>query len=364
MRSLQATLAKKNMTPAGEGRKSRIVKKLFEANLQTKLVLNLFLSVLPLLQEYVKLFQSDSPLVHKLFDKQLELVKNFLGCFIKPEILKKVGNSTKKIRNLDLKNKENHLLSKNIFIGDQARQLISLAPRSSINLTKSFQEAMIQAYISCTETLIKKMPISNYFLKAASAIDPACRQHYISLHLMKELPSLVTNVIAPEKKESFEMEVHNYHSDSFLRSVSRDERIDEWWIALKKTNSYPLLTEMVCSILTCFHGPRVESSFSIMNSIITPGSSRMNVSTFNAIQSVKYHLMGEKKSAVEYFAKKDFLHEPVNKRLVQNLKSSHSSYKEELAAKRQLNKKKVRNSRILKKKLFPNKQQRKFVQMQ
>ncbi|GBL78396.1 hypothetical protein AVEN_254150-1 [Araneus ventricosus] len=93
---MHSRLAEKNMTQAGKDRKSRIAEKLFENSLTTKLITNLLVSVLPLLQEYVKLFESGTPLIHKLHDKQFELIKSFLACFMKPEVLATLGDSTKK----------------------------------------------------------------------------------------------------------------------------------------------------------------------------------------------------------------------------------------------------------------------------
>lgn len=52
-----------------------------------------------------------------------------------------------------------------------------------------------------------------------------------------------------------------------------------------------------------------------MNNIITSGRNRLKVSTFNAVQSVKYELLSQKKSSVSMFAKQDFLREKVNERL-------------------------------------------------
>ncbi|GBM46664.1 hypothetical protein AVEN_261045-1 [Araneus ventricosus] len=91
---------------------------------------------------------------------------------------------------------------------------------------------------------------------------------------------------------------------------------------------------MACALLTCFHGPKVESSFSIMNSVITPGSNRLNVQSLDAIQTVKYELAAEKKTAVESFLKGDFLHDPVDKNLCKNMRSACSSYRTEMVLKR------------------------------
>ena len=47
---------------------------------------------------------------------------------------------------------------------------------------------------------------------------------------------------------------------------------------------------MSSALLTIFHGPRVESSFSVMGEVMDKKSGRMNMSTYTAIQTVKYSL--------------------------------------------------------------------------
>ncbi|GBO05851.1 hypothetical protein AVEN_201842-1 [Araneus ventricosus] len=44
------------------------------------------------------------------------------------------------------------------------------------------------------------MPLDNLLLQSASAIDPVCWKHSLSLILMKGLPDLVTNVISLQKE--------------------------------------------------------------------------------------------------------------------------------------------------------------------
>lgn len=180
------------------------------------------------------------------------------------------------------------------------------------------------------------MPLSNPFLKAVSAIDPVCKSSSLALTYMKKLPHLVRNVFSDREKELFELEVQNYHSDALLPRVSENERADEWWVSIKKSCNYPLLSRMACALLTCFHGPRVESSFSMMNNIITAGTTRLNVETFDSIQSIKYHLLAEEKSATDFFSRKDFLHDPVKKNLTKNLQSACRSYKNEKLEKRMI----------------------------
>ncbi|GBN50602.1 hypothetical protein AVEN_5061-1 [Araneus ventricosus] len=356
---MHSRLAEKNMTQAGKDRKSRIAEKLFENSLTTKLITNLLVSVLPLLQEYVKLFESGTPLIHKLHDKQFELIKSFLGCFMKPEVLASLGDSTKKMMGLDIKKKCYHLPISSVFVGVKAKELIASAPKSQYDKIKSFTNNIMKAYVACSEALQKKMPIDNVFLKCMSSVDPMCRKNSLALELMKKLPQLVTNILLPKEKELFDLEVRKYHVDS-LYTVNEGVSIDEWWVEVKKTGKYPLLSKMVCALLTCFHCPKVESSFSVMNNIISASSTRMNILPFSAIQSIKYHLFAENKTSVAYFAKKDFLHEHVEKKLVENLRSSCRAYQDEKNKKMEQKQKQINKLHKQKEKLLSKEAARKL----
>ncbi|GBO14875.1 hypothetical protein AVEN_81404-1 [Araneus ventricosus] len=140
------------------------------------------------------------------------------------------------------------------------------------------------------------MSIDNDLLRSASAIDPLVKQH--SLSLLKELPQFVQNLLSSQEKESYDLEVHKFNSDTAL-NFSGEESIVKWWIERKER--YPFLSRMALALLTCFYGPNVETSVSIMNNIITSGTSRLNITTLNVLQTVKYHLLAEGKSSVDYF---------------------------------------------------------------
>ena len=42
--------------------------------------------------------------------------------------------------------------------------------------------------------------------------------------------------------------------------------------------------------ISCFHGPQVEGSFSVMKQVMNTQTGRLDVSTYRAIQSIKYPL--------------------------------------------------------------------------
>ena len=93
---------------------------------------------------------------------------------------------------------------------------------------------------------------------------------------------------------------------------------------------------MSLALLTIFHGPRVESSFSVMGDVMDKKSGRMNVSTYSAIQTVKYSLNAKTShvftpKSVQVFQRSDWLKSPVMSEVVEGIRNSKKVYKNELA---------------------------------
>ena len=74
----------------------------------------------------------------------------------------------------------------------------------------------------------------------------------------------------------------------------------------------------------------VESSFNIMGDVIDDSSTHMNISTYSAIQSIKYNLHSKKTSAIEMFKQDDILHDPVDRVLVANIRTANRAHKRKL----------------------------------
>ncbi|KAK6171846.1 hypothetical protein SNE40_018271 [Patella caerulea] len=87
---------------------------------------------------------------------------------------------------------------------------------------------------------------------------------------------------------------------------------------------------MVTSLLSCFHGPQVEASFSVMNNVIDSKTCRLNISTYNAIQHENSGLTASGKSAVQFYAKNDFVHDKIDTNLAKNMVAASTTYKREI----------------------------------
>ena len=111
----------------------------------------------------------------------------------------------------------------------------------------------------------------------------------IFLKLLLKLPFLMKNVLVDEEAEMYENDCRRLFVDLNLPDVLRNDkpvRGDNWWWQLNE--KYPVLSKLSLAALTVFHGPRVESSFSVMGDVMDKKSGRMNVSAYSAIQTVKY----------------------------------------------------------------------------
>ncbi|GBN11906.1 hypothetical protein AVEN_263872-1 [Araneus ventricosus] len=203
------------------------------------------------------------------------------------------------------------------------------------------------------------MPFANPFLKAVSSLDPCNRKTSVALELMKELPLYASNVVQDSEKEAYDLEIHNFQNDHFSDIV--EESVDLWW---RIPQNILLLSRMTFALLTCFHEPKVESSFSIMNNVVTPGSNTLNVSTFNAMQCIKYELRSQKKkkkSAVCMFSKHDFLKEKVDPKLVRNVRNSRNVYFVKLKQNKSLREERIKELNASKEKALTKKSCKKDV---
>ncbi|GFO18215.1 hypothetical protein PoB_004472000 [Plakobranchus ocellatus] len=109
-------------------------------------------------------------------------------------------------------------------------------------------------------------------------------------------------------------------------NYAKTERVDVWW---GKQSKYPTLQKLARACLSIFHGPQVEGSFSRMKDIMKVKSGNMAVSTFSAVQTIKYSLSRDT-TAVSCFKRHDTLHTPINPALVNSMTTSHARYKREL----------------------------------
>jgi hypothetical protein len=327
----------KNCTKAGKARKQRIVEKLIFRERKTRLQMSLYSSVLPILKAYVCLFQTRDPLAHKLHQKQEQVFRQLLACFVKPQnLMKLVGPdgdktqvplSVKALQTLVLDKDQGQILKENeMFCGSVATDIIKEC-RKDDPLLVVFFDQMKSAYMVCAEYLQKKLPLNNPFLKAISTLDPTLPKDSLVTRELKKLRDLVPANLTTEEMQAYETEVVQYIADS---NPPFTGKIDEYWV--KQRAQYPVLCKIALTVCSLFHGPQVESSFSIMGNVLTSKRSNTGVDTCSAFLCVKHHLIASKKTSIQYFARE--VHGPVDRGLCKNMRNAYRAYSTALKEKK------------------------------
>ena len=167
LREIQCTLRKKSMTSTGKERKDTVCKALFFDRKFTLLCIYFYSSVFPLLQRYVKLFQTAEPMIHRLHDEIVALVRHFLASFMKPEAIAK---SPTKLAKTSVEDATQFLSDRDIFIGEKTATLLKSLGKTH-DVRQRFMDCVRQSYTLCGKYLIQKMPLTNQFLQRASAIE-------------------------------------------------------------------------------------------------------------------------------------------------------------------------------------------------
>ena len=183
-----------------------------------------------------------------------------------------------------------------------------------------FREKVTKAYIDCGKYMQGKLPLKSKTLQALSSIDPVVRGHSQAVIQLKELASIMKHLVPPESDPT--MEIIRYNVDPNLANYKDGDDIVKWWVHVISLGKYPALTQVIRGALSVFHGPLVESSFSLMGDVIDKKSTNMRISTFNAVQTVKYVLRSRGMTGITMFKREDLKLGPVDKTVCQNTRAA------------------------------------------
>ena len=316
LQEIAGALKNKNLTKEGRERKKRIVDKLIYKRSLTLLDMSIYLSVLPLFKSFILIFESKEPLVHRLHEEMLSLVRHFFCCFVKHEFVKDLA--AHKLLTLDVTSKKHLMPLSMLYVGRQAEVLLVELDSSEV---LHILETVKNAYIGAAEYLQTKFPLNNKLLRYLTALNPNRQGNSDSYGSLKKLVKYFPTVLREEDHDEYLLEISKLQLDPTLPDPVEYPRLDAWWTVVFP--SYPVLQKVVKAALSVFTGPRVEQSFSIMNDIINPKSNRMHISTFSAIQSVKYDLKARNTTSLKLYHREDKLKSPVDTAVCYHMQTAY-----------------------------------------
>ena len=335
LNKLLQPLQTKQLTGPGKERKKRIVEKLYYERDKTMLYLTMYCELLPLFKSFILTFEQEVPMMHRLYEEQVDMVKHLLAFFIKPQVLNPLGGT--KLKKLNVNDCALHKHEDSIFVGTDTEKLLD---KFEVKQQKEFRQKMMTAYCESGKYILGKFPLTNKVLKCLSAIDPKVQGQDAVCPLLEKLKSLLPTVIRPEEDSQFDKEMHSLQLASLPDCLETNEsqtpvRIDKWWSSVFSRNEYPVFSKLIKASLSIFTGPHVERSFSEMNNLVNKKTNRIAVETYSALQTIRSHVKSKKKSALQYFHREDILHDPVDKDLCFHMQTAYGHYKKHLQQKAQ-----------------------------
>ena len=94
--------------------------------------MSLYQSVLSLFKSYVLLFQSEKPLIYKIYYQQIDIISKFFSYFLKHDVLTKCKTGQQL---LDMDLKDNDLHPKDLmFIGSDATKLLNKRNKRTLEI--------------------------------------------------------------------------------------------------------------------------------------------------------------------------------------------------------------------------------------
>lgn len=157
-------------------------------------------------------------MVHRIHEEHMSFVCHFLACFMKQETLKDI--TPNQLKNLDLMKKDQHHPAAELFVGTKAKSILNKKRRVVNEALTNFLTTLEAAYVDTAEYLIKKLPLTNDFIRNALALDPLLIHsgHSQVAKNLKRLGNHFPQVINEENRDEFEKEVLQITTDRNLPS--------------------------------------------------------------------------------------------------------------------------------------------------
>ena len=319
IRDLLSILGAKKQTPKCKKRKERIMDYLFIQQEKTLLQLTFYQASLFSFKMFVLRYQKKEPLIHMLHTDQLSLARNFLVKFVKASFIR--GHTATSLKSLQL-SEEMFMDDGEIFLGVDTREIFSSA---NADTQETFLKSVRKGFLEAGKLLLNKLPLDNTHLISLKYINPDRRSDTGALSHLQNLATMFDNVLTFNEKALVDEEIRSFIIEDSFKPL-KDGRIDHWW----ENSNFHLFKRIIKAALSSFHGPQVESSFSLMKGIMKKNSGRMSVNTFDSVQTVKYYLMSKNTSAVKFFHRPSINHSPVDKNLIRNMQSATKTYTAQL----------------------------------
>ena len=312
----------------------RIKESLGKKEIETLVEMKFLVNISPIFLKYLRLMQSEGPLVHFMFGEMKVILSTLMKRFMNPEIVN-LCKTSKKLIDLDARDEKNHLPLEKIDFGSETRkELLKLEKekRSKCCLVLKGALMRIVAYFQ------KKLPLDSQLLMCLQYLGPTKIKSSSSGQFIEKLCRLIPHVV-PEREHSFikdewkMLQLEDLQMEWYINDADLPLRLDYFWgkVLDIRTDSgerkYSLLAKLVKSCLSLQNGnAAVERSLSDNKNTLTAERTCLNDETLIGLRLVKEH---------SRFAGGAHQIHTLAKDIVQSMKGAHAKFtkrKNEIAA--------------------------------
>lgn len=210
---------------ATSDRKDRILLKLFETPSKTRFHIDVYRGILPKFQNFIKLYQSEKPMLHTLHVDMYHLTRDFLALFVKTDAMPKSFRVTA-LKRIDCTDASIQVSDRSLTVGCHAYQKYQTLLKSSNkpHWLQLFQQQLRTGYQSACVHLQTKLPLDNTTLSNLSALDPEMHgSESTVVSGFRALAEKLPNVIAAEEAGVLYEEVRHYNSNEMINRCTRNK---------------------------------------------------------------------------------------------------------------------------------------------
>lgn len=236
--------------------------------------------------KFTKLFQSNYPLIHLIYDETKHLLLNIALKIYKPDIVKSLEDD---LYSPSTCNNINDLIPLKNASEILGRELINKLKELKVQEAEilNFTNKVRKHYMAAFEHILKKIPIfdQSNILKKLKCVQPHLIKS-INCNTIIEIAQMLPNFSGLNE---LEMEWKMLQLENLDNIINCEERIDYSWrkiiqIKVGQNLKYPNLKKIIQSILCLSHGNAdVERGFSTSARILTKDRSSMSEKTLNSV---------------------------------------------------------------------------------
>ena len=250
-----------------------------------------FLSVaLPIVNNFNKFMQQQSPVIHKLQQELDGLIRKLMLRFMTVKSVTDCSDVTQ----VDLDDINNYLPLEEVFIGQHTHKYLEDNVSLSTSDVKKFREVCLAWWHTAAKQAIKRLPLTHSVLNNIHWLEPGVQQYGMAPEVQAVAAALPQVVELPSLQEEF----MDYCMYRLPDSVKAHNAVDKYWHSVGEIKDlsgqdfrFPTLTKLAKATIIIPRGNAdTERLFSHVGLNKTKHRNSLSLETLNSLLCVQFNI--------------------------------------------------------------------------